>query len=478
MELNMRRNPWLTLSVLAFAQFMVLLDVTIVNVALPSIQSGLDFSADGLQWVVSGYTLMFGGFLLLGGRLADLLGRRRMFVVGLALFSGASLVAGLSTSAAMLIAARAVQGLGGALLSPAALSLLTVTFPHGRERNVALGIWGALAGIGGTLGVVAGGLLVDAIGWQAVFFVNVPIGLALIALAPRLIDESRLEAGDRGGADLPGALLGTASLLLLVFGVVRAEPLGWGSVEVIGCLAAGVALGAAFFAVERRAKSPLVPMRIFQSRGLRVATGALALNGGAFLGMFFLTAIFLQQVRGASALTTGLQLLPMGVSAVIAAIVASRLVTRLGIRPIQVVGAVLSLIGLLLLSQVDASDSYVTGLLPGLLIFGAGLVAIGVPAQIAAVADFTVRDAGGASGVVTAGYQVGGALGLALINTLANSRVTGALGAGASQSEALVDGFHRGLLIAAAFAAVNVVIAVMTPPIAPTEEQLAEAVAA
>jgi EmrB/QacA subfamily drug resistance transporter len=473
----MRRNPWLSLAVLAFAQFMVVLDVTIVNVALPSIQTGLDFSTDGLQWVVSAYTLMFGGFLLLGGRVADLFGRRRIFIVGLALFSGASLVAGLSGSSAMLIAARAAQGLGGALLSPAALSLLTVAFAQGRERNVALGIWGALAGIGGTLGVVAGGLLVDGIGWEWVFFVNVPIGIALIALAPRLIAESRLEERGRGGIDFAGAVLGTGGLLALVFGVVRAGPLGWGSAEVIACLALGVALMAAFFAVERRAAEPLVPMRIFGSRGLRVATPALALNGGAFLGMFFLTAIFMQQVRGASALVTGLQLLPMGVAAVIAAVVASRLVTRFGVRPIQIVGAALSVAGLLLLSQVDGGSSYAGGLLPGLVVFGAGIVSIGVPAQIAAVADFTTADAGAASGVVTAGYQVGGALGLALITTLSDSRVTDALAAGSSQAQALVDGYHRGLLVAAAFAVVNVVLALLTPQISPTPEQLAEAVA-
>jgi EmrB/QacA subfamily drug resistance transporter len=474
----MRRTSWLPLIVLAIAQFMVVLDVTIVNVALPHIQSDLDFSSDGLQWVVNAYTLAFGGFLLLGGRAADLLGRRATFVVGLAIFSGASLLAGLSTSSTMLIATRAVQGLGGAILSPSALSLLTVAFAAGRERNVALGVWGALAGLGGTLGVVLGGILVDAIGWQAVFFVNVPIGAALIAVAPRILTESRLEDGSERGLDVPGSALGTAGVLALVFGVVRAEPLGWGSFEVIASLAAGVALLAGFVAVERASRSPLVPMRLFRSRALRTGSLALALNGAVFLAMFFLTAIFLQQVRGASALTTGLELLPMGVAAVAAAVIGSQLVTRVGTRPVQVAGAIFSVAGLLLLSRVGADSSYVTGLLPGFVLFGIGIVSIGVPAQISAVSEFDHRDAGAASGLVTAGYQIGGALGLAFITTIADSRTTDSVNAGHSMSHALVTGYHAGLLLAAAFAVVNLLLSLLSPQIEPTPEQLLDAGAA
>jgi EmrB/QacA subfamily drug resistance transporter len=470
----MRRTSWLPLIVLAIAQFMVVLDVTIVNVALPHIQSNLGFSTDGLQWVVNAYTLTFGGFLLLGGRAADLLGRRATFMAGLALFCGASLLAGLSTSSTMLIATRAVQGLGGAILSPAALSLLTVAFARGRERNIALGIWGALAGLGGTLGVVLGGILVDAIGWQAVFFVNVPIGVALIAVAPRILTESKLDDGAERGLDIPGSVLGTTGVLALVFGVVRAEPLGWGSAEVIGCLLAGIALLAAFVAVERRSHSPLVPMRLFRSRALRTGSGALALNGAVFLAMFFLTAIFLQQVRGASALTTGLELLPMGVAAVIAAIVDSRLVTGIGTRPIQVAGALFSVAGLLLLSRVGANSSYVGALLPGFVLFGIGIVSIAVPAQISAVSEFGHDDAGSASGLVTAGYQIGGALGLALITTIADSRVTDSVASGHSMSHALVTGYHVGLLLAAALAIVNLILSLVSPQIEPTPEQLLE----
>jgi EmrB/QacA subfamily drug resistance transporter len=474
-----RLNPWLTLIVLALGQFMVVLDVTIVNVALPHIQSDLGFSADGLQWVVSAYTLLFGGFLLLGGRAADLLGRRAVFMAGLALFSGASLAAGLAWSPGSMIAARAVQGLGGALLSPAALSLLTVTFAHGRERNLALGIWGALAGLGGTLGAVAGGVLVDGLGWEWVYFVNVPIGIALIAAAPVLVAESRAPrtGSRRSELDVAGALLGTGGLLALVFGVVRAEPLGWGSPEVLGLLGGGAALLVAFVAAEGRASAPLVPLRLFRSAGLRASSGILALNGAAFLAMFFLTAIFLQQVRGDSAVRAGLELLPMGLAAIVAAVIASPLVGRVGTKPIQVVGAALSIAGLFLLSRAGADSSYAGGLLPGLLLFGGGLVSVGVPSQIAAVADVRHEEAGAASALISAAYQVGGALGVAIITTSANGRVGDALAGGDSPATALTHGFHQGLVLATAFAAAIFVLALASPSLEPTAEQLAEAAA-
>lgn len=307
----MRRSPWATLAVLALAQFIVVLDVTIVNVALPHIQADLHFSADSLQWVINAYTLLFGGFLLLGGRMADLLGPRRVFTAGLVLFGATSLVAGLSNSPEFLIGARAVQGLGGALLSPAALAILTMTFAHGRERNIAMGVWGGLAGLGGTLGVVAGGVLVDSLSWQWVFFVNVPIVIALIALIPVFVPDMRHSTGRRT-FDTLGAVLGTAGLMSVVYGVVRSEPAGWGSFEVVGVLTAGVLMLAAFVVVESRSAAPLVPLRLFRSRALSVSGASLALNGAGFLSMFFLTAIYLQQVRGDSALEAGVHFLPMG----------------------------------------------------------------------------------------------------------------------------------------------------------------------
>src|SRR4051794_7911133 len=313
-DMNHSQRRWLALAVLALAQFMVVLDVTIVNVALPAIQEALHFSADGLQWIVNAYTLTFGGLLLLGGRLSDLLGRRRVFMTGLGLFAAASLAGGFAPSAGLLIAARAVQGAGAALLSPAALALVTVTFPAGRERNVALGVWGALAGIGGTLGVVAGGVLVDSLGWEWIFFVNVPVAALALVATPRLVGESRNE--DARGFDLPGALLGTGGLIALVGAVIRTDVAGWGSAEVLGLFAAAAALLTAFVAVEARTEHPLLPLRLFRIRGLGVSAIALALNGGAFLGMFFLTALYLQQVHGDSALAAGPPLVPVGVAAV------------------------------------------------------------------------------------------------------------------------------------------------------------------
>lgn len=468
---------WYVLAVLALAQFMVVLDVTIVNVALPDIQRALDFSTEGLQWVINAYTLAFGGLLLLGGRTADLLGRRRMFLAGMTLFVTASLVAGFSGSSEMLVAARAAQGVGAALLSPAALALLMVSFPAGRERNLALGVWGALAGIGGTLGVIAGGVLVDGLGWQWIFLVNLPIGLAVLVAAPLRITESRGTMEQRS-FDVAGAALSTAGVLAIVYGVIRSEPAGWGSAEVIGLLVGGVALLAGFVAVERRSPAPLVPMRLFRSRGLSVSSVSLALNGSAFLAMFFLTALYLQNVRGASAVEAGLQFVPMGIAAVSSAILGGQLVTRLGTRPVFAVGAVLSGIGLLLLAQAGVDGAYVTDVMPGLVVFGFGMSLVGVPNQIAAIMDVEQTDAGSASGVITAAFQIGGALGLAVITTLSNARVSDALASGVPQAAALTEGFHRGLTAAAVLAVANIVLALtLAPARKPDEAQMAEALA-
>jgi EmrB/QacA subfamily drug resistance transporter len=471
------RSRWSTLAVVAFAQFMVVLDLTIVNVALPDIQAGLHFSAEDLQWVISAYTLLFGGFLLLGGRTADLLGRRRLFIVGLALFGAASLAAGLAGSPGMLIAARAVQGFAAALLSPAALSILMVTFAHGRDRNIAMGIWGALAGLGGTLGVVAGGVIVDALGWEWIFIVNVPVAIALVTIAPLVVRESRAPESARG-FDVTGALLGTTGVLALVYGIIRAEPLGWGDPEVLGLFALAIALLAGFVAVEARVTSPLVPLRLLRLRSLRTASLGLSLNGAAFLGMFFLTAIYLQNVRGESALGAGLQFLPMGVTAIVGAMVASALVTRIGTRLVHIAGSAFGVVALLMIARAGAGGSYATVLLPWFMLFGFGLTQVGVVNQLAAIADVDAVEAGSASGVVTAAFQIGGALGLAVITTLANSRTVDAAAGGATQSAALVEGFQRGLIVAAAFAAANLLIALVSPRIEPTPEQLAESAAA
>ncbi len=472
-------NRWAVLAVLALAQFMVVLDVTIVNVALPDIQRSLGFSSEDLTWVVSAYTLTFGGFLLLGGRAADLLGRRSVFLAGLGLFTVSSLAAGLAPSPGALIAARAAQGLGGALLSPAALSILTVTFAHGRERNIALGLLGRArrprrharrhrrrrARRRARLG---GGLLRQR-----------PDRRAAARRDPA--DRRRVEGRDerrRRSFDAAGAVLGTTGLLALVYGVIRAEPLGFGSAEVLGLFGAAAALLAAFIAVEARSQAPLVPLRLFRIASLRSASPALALNGAAFLAMFFLTAIFLQQVRGDSALDAGLHFLPMGVAAVAGATIASTLVTRIGTRPVHVGGALLSAAGLLLLARAGGDAAYATDLLPGFVLFGVGITGVGVANQIAAISDVRHEEAGAASGVVTAAFQVGGALGLAVVTTLANSRASDALAAGATQHAALVDAYHRGLLVAALLAVVNVGIGLLSKQVEATPEQLQEAAAA
>jgi EmrB/QacA subfamily drug resistance transporter len=471
----MRRSPWSTLVVLAIAQFMVVLDVTIVNVALPHIQSDLSFSTSDLQWVISAYTLIFGGFLLLGGRTADLIGRRLVFVIGLVVFGASSLAAGLANGPFELILFRGIQGLGGALLSASALTLLTVTFAHGRQRNIALGVWGGLAGLGGTMGAVIGGALVDSLSWRWVFLVNVPFGILVIIAAFFILRESRAPRTAARTFDIAGALLSTAGLLAIMLGFIRAQPLGWSSWEVIGLLVGGVALLVAFVIVESRSAAPLIPLRLFRTRSLSYAVVTLGLNSAGFLSMFFLTAIYLQDVRGLSALNAGLEFLPMGIAAIVGALLASRMVTAFGTRPVQVVSAILSVVGLLLLSRVGATEAYATGLLPGFILFGIGITAIGVAAQVGATSRVGNDDAGAASGVLNAGYQVGGALGLAVITTLTTTHITDALRGGSSQVSAAVGGYDFGLLIAAIFAAANIVIAFLSPSTKVTAPEAVEA---
>lgn len=471
------RRPGAVLALLATAQFVDVLDVTIVNVALPHVQRDLHFNGNGLQWVVSAYVLFYGGFLLLGGRVADALGRRRVFVGGLALFGLASLGAGLAPDAGTLVAVRALQGLGAALMSPAALSLLTVTFPAGRGRDLALGIWGGLAGLGGTAGVVLGGLLVDTLSWRWIFLVNVPVVAALVALSPIVITDSRVARRAGQSLDVAGAVLGTGGLLALVLGVIRTDPAGWTSAQVLGLFVLSAALLAGFVAVERRAEAPVLPLSLLRGRRLTLGSGMLALNGGGFLAMFFLTALYLQQVRGANALKAGVYFLPMGAAAIVSAIVASQLVVRVGTRPVQLVGTALSVAGLLLLATTDRSGSYATALLPGLVLFGAGIIAVGVPTQISSVADVVHDTAGTASGFVNTAYQVGSALGLAVISTITTRHYASAVATGQTPVSALTSAYHLGLLVAAGLAVANAVVALLAPTLRPTPEQVAAAAA-
>jgi EmrB/QacA subfamily drug resistance transporter len=449
------RRRWIALILLCAAQFVVVLDASIVNVALPSIGRSLHFSEQNLQWVVNAYVLVFGGFLLLGGRMADLLGRRRVFMGGLVLFALASFAGGLSSSEGMLIAARAVQGLGGAILSPAALSIVTTTFAEGGERNRALGIWGAVAGSGGAAGVLLGGVLTDSLGWEWVFFVNTPIAIAAALLAPRLIDESREETKVRH-FDTAGALTVTAGLSLMVYALVEANSAGWGSTQTIGLLALALALLVTFVAIELRSAAPLVPFRIFRLRNLTGANVTGLLIGASLFSMFFFISLYMQQVLGYGPLKAGLSYLPLAFTIILSAGIASQLVTRFGFKPVLVSGMALIAIGLLMFSGVSAHGSFASDVLPASLVAAAGLGFSFVPVTIAAMSGVGDDDAGLASGLINTSQQVGGAVGLAVLSTIATSQTHGA-----STAAALTDGFQSAFTAGAGFAILGIVLALL-----------------
>ena len=444
------RSPWTILILVCVAQFMVVLDASIVNVALPTIGDALDFSESNLPWVLNAYVLTFGGFLLLGGRVADFLGRRRVFMFGLVLFALASLAGGLATSAGQLIAARAVQGLGGAILSPAALSILITTFRDGAERNRALGIWGAIAGSAGAVGVLLGGVLTEGLGWEWVFWVNVPIGVIAAALAPTVIGESRSE-GERRRFDVAGAVSITAGLSILVYAVLEANNAGWGSARTIALLAASAALIAAFVAIERRSHAPLVPFRIFRLRTLTGANVVGLLLGASLFSMFFFISLYMQQVLGYSAIKAGVSYLPLALTIIISAGIASQLVTRVGFKWVLASGMALIAVGLVWFSQISVHGSYLADILGPSLLAGLGLGFAFVPVTIAAVAGVTDRDSGLASGLINTSQQVGGAVGLAVLAAVATS-VTGSSRAPA----ALTNGFQEAFLTGAGFAVLGV----------------------
>lgn len=452
------RRKWLALMLLAVAQFVVVLDASITNVALPSIGEDLEISQENLAWVVNGYTLVFGGFLLLGGRIADLVGRRRMFIVGLLLFSAASLVGGFSTSEGMLIGARAVQGLGAALVSPAALSILTVTFAEGPERNKAMGVWGAVAGSGGAAGVLLGGMLTEWLSWEWVLWVNVPIGIVAAILALSLIDESTQDSDTRH-FDIAGAVSVTAGLSILVYALVDANDAGWGSGQTLGLLALSAVLLAAFVVVERRSKSPLVPFRIFENRTLTGANVTGLLVGASLFSMFFYISLYMQQTLGYDALKAGVAYLPLALTIIVAAGVASVLVTKIGFKPVLLGGLALVTIALLWFSRVSVDGSYVGDILFPSVIAGAGLGFAFVPVTLAATHGTDEHDAGLASGLINTSQQVGGALGLAILSAVAAS-VTGDVIPGTPGSvEALTDGFQSAFLTGAGLAALGFVSA-------------------
>lgn len=458
---------WAILTLMAIAEFMIMVDLTIVNVALPSIQRVLGFSEADLPWVINAYTLLYGGFLLLGGRAADLLGRRAMLLAGLIIFSCSSLACGLAGEGGVLVAARAMQGFGAALFVPAALAIVTVTFPEGAERNRALGIWGAISGLGAVAGVILGGVIVQTLGWRWCFLVNVPVGLALIVAIPRAVRRDRAIGGIRG-FDLPGACTGTAGLLLLVYAVVRAGSSGWGSANTLELFAGAAVLLAAFFAIEKRAAAPLLPLGLFRLRSIAVANLAAVAFQGPFFAQFFFVTLYLQQILGFSALKSGFGLLPIALCGVVSSIVSSGLVARLGARALAGGGIALCLAGLLLYARIGVDDGYAGAVLLPACLIGLGLGPAYIALTVAAVAGVGRGEAGLASGVLSAAQQVGGALGLAVLTVVASSRTGDLLRAAGGGDEALqgalVAGFQRGFEVGAGILAIGVLLVVLLMP--------------
>jgi EmrB/QacA subfamily drug resistance transporter len=443
------RRRWSALALIVTAQFMVILDVAIVNVALPSIKSDLDFSQTGLQWVITAYAILFGGTLLLGGRLADILGRRRMFVAGLALFAAASLLCGFAWSSSSLVAFRAVQGLGGALLAPAALALLMTTFAEGRDRNRALGIYGAASGSGAAAGVLLGGVITSYLGWSWIFFVNVPVGLAAIALAPVLLRESRADLVHRH-FDLAGAAAVTSGLMLLVYALTRATTDGWSSAVTVGLLSASAALIATFIAIESRTRLPLLPLRIFRLRALSAANAAMAIVGAVTFSEFFVLTLYVQDVLHYSAVQSGVAFSAFALTVVVASNVAQVVVGRVGIRTTLLGGLTLATVSIALLTQIPADGHYFWDLFPAFVLGGAGMGFSFVPITIASLTGVERADAGVASGLVNTSRQIGGAIGLAAISTIAataTSSYVHAHGLSGVTAQATVHGFQTSFYV-------------------------------
>ena len=474
------KRRWFGLAVIVAAQFMVVLDVAIVNVALPSIKTDLGFSQESLQWVITAYSIFFGGVLLLGGRLADLLGRRRLFMVGLVVFTASSLLDGLAWSESSLIAFRSLQGLGAALLSPAALSILTTTFREGRERNLALGIWGAASGSGGAAGVLLGGALTSSLSWSWIFFINVPVGLLVLGLTPWLLRESRADLKHRY-FDFAGAATITAGLMLLVYAMTHATQHGWATVETIGLLAASAALVIAFVVVELRSKAPLLPMRIFRLRTLAASNATGLLVSGAIFSQFLLLTLYMQQVLHYSALKTGVAYIALTVSIIGFSAVSQALVSRFGIRWVLSAGLVLSAVALVLFARLPVHGTYFADLFPAFLLSGIGLALAFIPMSIGGLTGVTQADAGIASGLINTSQQIGGAIGVAVAVTIAttftNRFVDAHSGATPLGGAALTHGFEIAFYVLAAIAAFGAVLAAVlieSNPAESAEETTAE----
>src|SRR6266487_4335756 len=455
------RKRWFALALIVVAQFMVVLDVAIVNVALPSIKTDLHFSQESLQWVITAYSILFGGFLLLGGRLADVLGRRRLFVAGVTLFTVSSLLDGLAWSERSLIAFRSLQGLGAAMLSPAALSILTTTFKEGRERNLALGIWGAAAGSGAAAGVLLGGALTSAFSWPWIFFINVPTGAIVLALTPWLLRESRADLRHRN-FDVAGAATITGGLVLLVYALTRATQHGWGTGPTIGLLAASAALVVSFVVIEARSKAPLLP-QIFRLRTLTASNISNLLLAGALFAQFFLLTLYMQQVLHYSALKAGVAYTALLLTTIGFSGVAQALTTRISVRPVLTAGLALSAGGLVLYAQLPVSGHYFWDLFPAFLLSGTGLALAFVAVSIGGLTGVRQAEAGVASGLLNTSQQIGGAIGVALATTIAttftNHYVTSHPGVNTLSGSALTHGFQITFYALAAIAVAGAVLA-------------------
>jgi EmrB/QacA subfamily drug resistance transporter len=457
-------NRWLVLVIVCVAQFMVILDATVVNVALPSIQVDLGFSPQSLQWIVNAYTLMFGGFLLLGGRASDLLGRQRLFIAGVIVFTVASAVNGVANTSGVLIAGRALQGLGGALVSPAALSIVTTTFEEGRDRTRALGVWSAIAAGGAAVGLVLGGILTEYLSWRWVFFVNLPIGVIATLLALRYVPNSR--AAERPATyDAAGAVTITGGLLVLVYAIVKAQSYGWGSGKTIGLFLLAVALIASFVVIELRSKAPLVRLGIFRLRSLTGSNGAMLLVSSGLFAMFYFASLYLQQTLGYKPVKAGLAFVPFTLGIIVGAGLSQALINRIGVRAVTYIGIALGTIGLLYFARLPVDGTYAKDILPTILIVSIGMGLTFVPCTLLATTNVAPSDAGLASGILNTSQQVGGALGLAVLSTLAASRTSHLLSSGittvAEKTSATVSGFHVAFGVGAAMvAAAGIVLAV------------------
>ncbi len=469
---------WKALAVVCAAFFMTVLDVSIVNVALPSIGRGLHFSSDDLQWVITAYAITFGGFLLLGGRAADLLGRRKVFVAGVVVFTIASFFCGLAWSEGVLIASRAVQGLGAAIISPAALAIVMTTFDEGAERNKALGIWGAIGGGGAAVGVLAGGVLTKYFGWEWIFFVNVPVGALALALTPRFVRESR--ADQESSPDILGAVTVTAGLALLVYAVSTAPRHHWTSATTLILLAVSFALIAAFLVIESRAKDPLMPFRIFRIRTVAGANIAAFLLGASLFANFFLLTLYVQDVLGWSALRTGLTFIATAGSAILWAGVAQALVTRYGAKPIMTIGFAGMIVGMLWYTQIPVHGSYWSDLLPGYLIVGFAIPFAFIPVSIAALAGVDYQEAGLASGLFNTAQQIGGAIGVAIVSSVSLSHFNHLIAEHGKQyfPQAFTSGTQWGFWVCVGFSVVGlaaVLVLVRREELTPVKEAAAAA---